>query len=727
MGLTALDLLVILLYTLLMIAIGWLSMRLIKDQEDYFMGGRSFGKLLQVFAMFGSGTSTEEPVGVARNTFVGGLSGIWTSLNYLFVTPFYWFIGVWYRRFRMLTLGDFFAERYQSNSLAAVYALFSILFFVTWLSVSFSAASKTIVALTPKPAGELSAAENRERRLYLRLQELENADYALLGGPEREELAGLRETAPRGSFSYLGGAETIVFIGLVVLVYSWAGGLKAAYFADFIQGLFIIFLSGILIPFGLQRIAASGGSEGLFEGFRIMHQKVPQEFFDILGSPLASDFTWYYLLAVTLVNLVGIVVMPHLIVVGGGSAKDELTARVGIMAGHFIKRFLTILWTLTGLVALTLYAGQLADPDMAWGHMALQLLGPVGCGLLGLMVCAIMAALMSTASCYILTAGSLIVRNVYHWISPDRSERHYLLAGRVASALVIVGGILFSIYYYDVFGQLKVAWELPLIFAATVWTAMFWRRATRAAAWASVILTAVLFFILPALLPVAIPSLRTDERYLALTRTREVVRHYEARELDVIQRQGEIERWEKLDSQGLAHTEKPRLLTIGETIEVTTKPAGRSIYWTQGIAQVDGRRVGQGFFNPEMVLYDRLGLDLSEMANPMIETLRLPLRIVLPILIMVLVSLVTRPVDREVLLRFYARNRTPVQLDPEADRLEVERSYANPHRYDHERLLPASEFEFTRWTREDLVGFLLGILGTILVIGATLFVAGIGA
>jgi len=67
----------------------------------------------------------------------------------------------------------------------------------------------------------------------------------------------------------------------------------------------------------------------MMDGFRIMHQKIPEEFFDILGSPFASDFTWYYLLAVTAINLVGIVVQPHMIVVGGGSARDELGARLG--------------------------------------------------------------------------------------------------------------------------------------------------------------------------------------------------------------------------------------------------------------------------------------------------------------------------------------------------------------------------------------------------------------
>jgi hypothetical protein len=202
-----------------------------------------------------------------------------------------------------------------------------------------------------------------------------------------------------------------------------------------------------------------------------MHEKIPEEFFDILGSPFASDFTWYYLLAVTAINLVGIVVQPHMIVVGGGSAKDEMSARTGILIGNFIKRFLTILWTLTGLIALALYAREIADPDLVWGHATLDLLRPVGLGLVGLMIVALMAALMSSASCYILVASSLLVRNMYSWMVPDRPERHYVLVARIASAVAIVGGVFFSIYYYDVFDQLKVAWELPVIFAATVWVA----------------------------------------------------------------------------------------------------------------------------------------------------------------------------------------------------------------------------------------------------------------
>ena len=727
-GLSVADFVVIVLYISLMLGIGYWSMKQIKNQEDFFMGGRSFGKLLQVFAMFGSGTSTDSPVGTARNTFVGGLSGIWTVLNYLFCTPFYWFIGLWYRRYRMMTMGDFFEERYQSRLMAGMYAIFGLFFFIVWLSVGFSAASKTILALTPKPVQELTVEETEEQGLFTRMIELESRDYKFLSAEDRGELENLRELKPRGRFSYLSGPMVIAGIGLVVLLYSWAGGLTAAYLTDLVQGIFIILLSFILIPFGLHQISARFGGQGLMDGFRLMHEKIPEEFFDILGSAYASDFTWYYLLAVTTINLVGIVVQPHMIVVGGGSAKDELSARVGIMVGNFIKRFLTILWTLTGLVALALYAGEIADPDLVWGHATLDLLGPLGMGLVGLMITALMAALMSSASCYILVASSLLVRNLYTWIRPDLNESHYVLIGRICSALAISGGVFFSIYYYDVFDQLKVAWELPVIFAATVWVAMYWRRASRIAAWVSIIVSAVLFFLIPILMPVVYPSLRANERYLAVTQAAEVTRRYKAKEFDVKRRSREIELWQKFEVQGLAEEPCPKELNLGAMIEVTTKPPPKSIYWTKGIrVEKDGTRIGQGFFNLEMAFLNSLGFNLSRLASPMIETLRLPFRIILPILLMIIFSVFTRPIDNLILDRFYVRMKTPVHPNPERDGEEVAKSYENPDRFENKKIFPGSQLEFTRWNKEDLVGFLLGIFGAILVIALTLLVARIGA
>ena len=63
------DYLVLFIYFSGMAAIGIWAMRQVKAQEDYFMGGRKFGKLFQTFAAFGAGTGSADPVNTARGTF----------------------------------------------------------------------------------------------------------------------------------------------------------------------------------------------------------------------------------------------------------------------------------------------------------------------------------------------------------------------------------------------------------------------------------------------------------------------------------------------------------------------------------------------------------------------------------------------------------------------------------------------------------------------------------
>jgi SSS family solute:Na+ symporter len=137
-----LDILVLTAYFIILIIIGFVCAKRVKSQEDFFMGGRSFGKLLQTFAAFGIGTGSSDPVNTARTTFTGGMSGMWSVMYWLFATPFYWITGVWSRRMRHLTLGDWFVERYESRRLGAAYAIFGILFQIIYGSMLFSAIGK---------------------------------------------------------------------------------------------------------------------------------------------------------------------------------------------------------------------------------------------------------------------------------------------------------------------------------------------------------------------------------------------------------------------------------------------------------------------------------------------------------------------------------------------------------------------------------------------------------
>ena len=108
-GLPLIDLIVIVVYFTVVILIGVWSMRRIKNQEDYFLAGRRSGKIIQTFAAFGQGTSTDNAVGVTTTTYTNGAGGIWSSLLLLFATPLYWMTSPWFRRLRVQTMGDFFS------------------------------------------------------------------------------------------------------------------------------------------------------------------------------------------------------------------------------------------------------------------------------------------------------------------------------------------------------------------------------------------------------------------------------------------------------------------------------------------------------------------------------------------------------------------------------------------------------------------------------------------
>ena len=394
-----LDYIVLIVYFLGMAAIGFWSMRRVKVQEDYFMGGRSFGKLLQTFAAFGAGTGSSDPVNTGRTTFTSGMSGMWSVMYWLFVTPFYWIAGVWYRCMRHLTLGDWFVERYESKSLGAAYAVFGICFYVIYGSMLFSAIGKVaapLMQVTHVPIG--------------------GQDYPM---------------------EYI----LVPIIGAVVLVYGIAGGIRAAYYTDLIQGLCVILLSVILIPFGLYALVEHFGdpsTQGLMSGFRIIHQQLPPEHFQLLGTG-SSEFPLHRIVAVVIINLVGIVVQPHFIITGGGSAKTETNARIGLVTGNFLKRFCTIGWVLTALIALALFADHpelVDDPDKTWGVASRELLGP---GLTGLMLACLLAALMSSIDAYMITSSALVVRNIYAaYFRPHASERECVLVGRITGVFIVV-------------------------------------------------------------------------------------------------------------------------------------------------------------------------------------------------------------------------------------------------------------------------------------------------
>ena len=726
LGLATIDLIVVLGFFAVLIGIGLWSMRRIKNEEDYFLAGRGFGKVVQTFAAFGQATSSDTAVGTTTTTFTNGAAGIWSGLVALFATPVYWMTAPWYRRLRLISMGDFFVDRYGSRQMAMVYALIGSIGMMGGIAIGIEAMSKTVIALTPKTADELSETEREEVAQAIELAELEALDFEGLSGSQRERLGELRLRAPRRVVSHLNEETLIIVVCLVILIYGVAGGLRAAFLTDTVQGVFIILLSVLLLPFAWAKVNEVHGGEGVMDAFRTLHDNLPESYFEILGSPTTMDFTWYFILALSVMGVLNVMIQPNQLL-AIGSAKDELTARFGFTSGTYLKRIAIVCWGIFALFALLLYRDQVTDPDVVWGHATLDLLGPLGLGLVGLMIACLMAALMSTADCSMITASNVLTHNVYRPLLPNREEKHYVAVGRVIGGVVVIGGAVIAVLFEGIFPLMKFLWEFYAIFAAAFWLGMLWRPATRRAAWASVGTAALLFLVLPVAVPTLWPALRTHPHLTRMTQASTVERQYRAAELDVAERAAAIAAWDRNEAAGRQEGSRPLPLGQGELFTRTSQLPARGIFWTEGVRlDSDGAPAGRGMMSLGLVALDAVGLDLTRNPYALNETYRIVIRIILPFLVLFLVSRLTRHDDEGLVDRFYAKMKTPVCPDREADDAELARSMADPHRFDHLKLLPGSGWECCKWDRTDIIGFSVAVAVALLIIGLLFLFVSIG-
>jgi SSS family solute:Na+ symporter len=683
-GFTPLDLAVILTYLAAIMAIGCWPRLKIRNQEQYFLGGRRFGKVIQSFATFGHQATADGPVGVATTTFHNGVAGVWSSLLMVFSTPLFWFAGVWLRRMRIMTMGDFFLERYGSRRMAAVYAIVATVGMMNVLSAGYVATAITISAMTPKPANYWTAAESREHALAGELAQMERTSTSSTSPVARARLTELRHLSPKPEISWVSPRSVIWAACLMAILNAVAGGLAAAFLTSVLQGCCVLALSMMLIPFGIARINALYGGHGTTAAFQTMHADLPSDFFRIYGSAMLPDFTWYYIMTISIVAGLTVVLQPNQLVTCA-AAKDEFASRIGLVTGSFIKRVCTILWGLIGLFAALLYAKTLRNSDLVWGHETYDLLRPANCGLMGLMLVGMLSALIAVSNSLMLTISGLITSNLYRPLRPGLSEGHYIAVGRATGIMFLAGSAFIATQFDNLLDILKLNWEFFTVFSAAFWLGLKWRRANRKGAWASILISTAVFYVIPLLLPEVYSGLRLS-RTLAL----ETSPHATAL-VDITKTASEV---------------RGQVLT----------PA-RSIFWSQGLAwDNSGHRVGKGYPYLDLLFLHFCGFDLRLNPYAFNETIRLVIRLLLPFAILALIACLTSREDDARIERFFTKLRTQAGMSEGV--VESEGITALPHYPSgtrEKRIFPHSDWEFYKWSRYDAMGFGLSV-GLVLVI-----------
>ena len=421
MGLHIADYCVLGVYFLILITIGYIESRKIKSSGDFFMP-RKFGKIMMMTFSFGAGTHADQAVGVASKSFTNGLSGIWYQWLYLPVTPFYWLIAPVMRRFRAITTSDVFELRYNRG----VGMLFAV-----------AGASNMVVAL------------------------------GLM-------LKGSSEVLSASSGHLMPANLIIIVMTALFVIYGLLGGLAAAIYIDFLQGILTIVFSFMLMPMILNAI---GGMEGLRQGLAGT---------DMLSLVVPADINVFYVTMLAINGLVGIVTQPH--VMGNCAAgKTEIEGAVGFMGGNFLKRICTIPWSLIGVAGIVYFAGRTIEPDKVFGTVANEFLSKTMPGLLGIFIAGVMASVLSTCDALMLASAALFTENVYKHLVPNRDKKHYITAARVISGLVVVCAVAFAYWLTGVVKGVEIFLISASMMGIAFWLGLFWRRATVAGAWASTI------------------------------------------------------------------------------------------------------------------------------------------------------------------------------------------------------------------------------------------------
>ena len=378
-------------YLLATIVIGAVAnRRLSANLEDFLLYGRQAGVIvlyLTVVATFHSAFAFLGSGGFFYTHGVGfWMAGTWTVLvgviTYTLGTRI-WALG---KRFGYITPADMLADFYESEAVRVLTALVSVVFTI----------------------------------LYIQVQ--------------AQGLGYIISVASDGRVSFELGTLILLVAAAAYLI---AGGLRAVYWTDVIQGVWMyvaVWVGGLVLVYKL------------FGGPVALWQRLAAERPDLLTLPgpegLFTPGVWF---GMTIALSFGIVFQPHMMI----RFYTAASARTVKWLGATTPIYLMTLYIPAAMVGL---GGALVLPDLEVADRIfpelLFLYAPAW--LTGLILAGATAAAMSTLDSILHANMTVLTRDVYQrYVAPDRSQKHYVLFGRCAVVVLLAVGYVLSISTFE--------------------------------------------------------------------------------------------------------------------------------------------------------------------------------------------------------------------------------------------------------------------------------------
>lgn len=260
----------------------------------------------------------------------------------------------------------------------------------------------------------------------------------------------------------------VLLAGIVTVFYTVVGGLFAVVYTDFIQSAIMLVSILFVLPAFVIPVVAHQGP--------ILQVLAPAA-----GNPLGG-LSPIWLLSIFLIDIPFCLVDPGLWQ-RAGAARDGKVIRnsMFVAAGaHYLWSIIVVVLGVLGAVLYPNVAAEFGTTDSILPVMVARLLPPV---IKGLVLVALMAVMMSTASVALLVVGTTVSNDLVRSYRPSISEKGALWAARGSILALGVFGVIFALVMSGIFEIMLLAFA---IFVSGVFipvmAALYWKKATKAGA-----------------------------------------------------------------------------------------------------------------------------------------------------------------------------------------------------------------------------------------------------
>jgi SSS family solute:Na+ symporter len=433
LNLDVFDFLILALYFVTVLGVGFAARRAIRTSADFFLSGRAMPAWVTGLAFVSANLGALEIIGMAANGAQYGL----LTLHYYWIgaVPAMVFLGIvmmpFYYGSKVRSVPEFLRRRFNNPT-----HLFN--------AISFAVAQVLIAGVN----------------LYALALVLD----ALIGWP-----------------LWL----SIVIGAAIVLTYISIGGLSSAIYNEVLQ--FFVILAG-LIPITIVGLVKVGGVNGLMDAVR--NSKLGEAGLHTWSNTGSTDNPLG-------ANWIGIVFGLGFVLSFGYwttnfaevqralSAKDMNAARRTPIIGAFPKLLIPVVTVIPGLIALVTVKGLGADSgDLVYNNaIPLLMRDLLPNGVLGVAVTGLVASFMAGMAANVSGFNTVFTYDIWQsYVRKDRDDDYYLRVGRIATiggVVIGIGTAFIAAGFSNIMNYIQALFSLfnaPLF--ATFIIGMFWKRMT---------------------------------------------------------------------------------------------------------------------------------------------------------------------------------------------------------------------------------------------------------